>query len=271
VRDRAREVGLGPLRTGHTAHYLGVGNAPDAFRSTALDLCEELAEDYFQHFAKKQFAVVRPEGRLVVVLLADPEDFARFLDLEAGGAVRGIYDLDTNRLVVCDNRDDRNPRAERANSVALFHEATHQLTFNSGLLNREGDVPLGISEGLAMYGEVRRPKGKTRIGARNAERLVELAKLSNAGGKLFPLGDLLGKDDLINDASTAQGALAQSWLLVHYLLQAKPALTTAFRAYLDAIRSRTTAEHRLEDAGEHLGDLGALDRELARYANRMLR
>ena len=37
----------------------------------------------------------------------------------------------------------------------LVHEATHQLSFNTGLLNREGDTPLCIVEGLGTYGESR--------------------------------------------------------------------------------------------------------------------
>ncbi len=45
----------------------------------------------------------------------------------------------------------------------------------------------------------------------------------------------------------------------------------AFRDYLKAIGPRTDAGHRLDDAQVHLGNLTALDRELARYGNRLLR
>src|SRR4051794_40942601 len=43
VAERARKVGLGPVRSSRTEHYLGVGNAPDLFRNQALVRCGELA------------------------------------------------------------------------------------------------------------------------------------------------------------------------------------------------------------------------------------
>jgi hypothetical protein len=270
VRKRAEDAGIGALGEGRTGLYLGLGDAPEAFRKAALALCEDLAEDYLKHFADKGFAVERPASRLVVVLLASPQEFARYLELDDAGPVRGIYDLDTNRLVVCDNRAERNPLAERANSVALHHEATHQLTFNTGLLDRAGDVPLAVSEGLAMYGEVRRPKGQTKVGAANTEWLKVLADLSRRGGRLIPLERLLVEDELLNDPQDQNVARAESWVLVH-LLMTDRALLPKFRDYLDAIRPRRDASDRLDDARATLGDPEALDRALAQHANRLMR
>ena len=48
--------------------------------------------------------------------------------------------------------------------ITLSHEATHQLTFNTGLLNRKGDVPMCIAEGLAVYGEIRSGPGRNEPG-----------------------------------------------------------------------------------------------------------
>src|SRR5262249_33190682 len=140
----------------------------------ALEICEALAKDFLKHFKEKEFPVVAPDHRLTVVLLADAPSFAKFLGSEEGEAVAGIYDLDTNRLVVFDNRGNGVALAARANTVALVHEATHQLCFNTGLLDRKGDVPLCISEGLATYGEVRRPRGPDRVGSLNRERWAVL-------------------------------------------------------------------------------------------------
>lgn len=270
VRNRARQVGIEALTVGRTEHYLGIGNAPERFRDTALEICEGLAQDFLRHFAEKKLEVRRPTERLVIVILADPSAFANYLDLAPGGPVRGIYDLDTNRLVICDNRGENNPRAERANTVALFHEATHQLTFNTGLLQRLGDVPLCISEGLATYGEVRRPKGQVRIGAINKERLAVLAHAARQGRQLIPTADLMVHDDLLNDPDTQQLAYGQCWLMVHHFLQDSASLPR-FRAYLNAIRARKSPDQRLDDAREHLGDLDRLDRNLARAANRLIR
>ncbi len=235
------------MTVGRTEHYLGIGNAPARFRDTALEICEDLARDYLQHFENKKLDVHRPAGRLIVVVLADPSAFASYLDITPGGPVRGTYNPDSNRLVICDNRAEANPLAERANTFALFHEATHQLTFNTGLLDRLGDVPLGISEGLATYGEVRRPKGQVRIGAINRERLVVLADAARRGRQLIPTADLIVNDDLLDQPATQQFAYAQSWLMVHHFLHV-PAYLTAFRSYLDAIRGRRSPDHRLDDA-----------------------
>ena len=61
------------------------------------------------------------------------------------------------------------------NVRTLAHEATHQLTFNTGLLNPRGDVPVSIIEGLACYGETRRLRGRNEPGLLNSPRLDDLA------------------------------------------------------------------------------------------------
>ena len=40
-----------------------------------------------------------------------------------------------------------------ANVATIMHEAAHQMSFNTGMLNREGDQPLWLAEGLATYCE----------------------------------------------------------------------------------------------------------------------
>ena len=52
------------------------------------------------------------------------------------------------------------PRASHRNMETLAHEGTHQLSFNTGLLSREGDMPLCIVEGLGTYGEARKTSGQ---------------------------------------------------------------------------------------------------------------
>jgi hypothetical protein len=269
VQARARKAGLGMLRSRTTAHYLGLGDAPAKFQSEALGLCEGLAQDYLKHFKDKGFAIEPPGRRLTLVILAGAREFAAFLGEEQPAEVGGIYDLDTNRLVIFDNRAEGGARAARANSVTLFHEATHQLTFNTGLLDRRGDVPLCISEGLAMYGEVRRPGGRASIGAVNAERLPLLVQAVQSGRGWVPVRDLFA-NETFEGGESQQLAYAESWLLVSYLLRTKARLP-GFRAYLEAIRGRRDASKRLQDAQAHLGDLAKLDAALARYAIQLMR
>ena len=82
-----------------------------------------------------------------------------------------------NYLVLFDSRNV--PASERGGALKnvrnLAHEATHQLSFNTRLLNRKGDTPAAIVEGLACYGETRRKRGRSEPGLLNSERLDDLA------------------------------------------------------------------------------------------------
>ncbi len=270
VRDRAKAVGISPIQKVEGTRYLVIGDAPETFQKAALALCDDLAKDYLDHFQGRGFAVSLPEGRLTVVALSGPKAFADYLGVSQEQAVGGIYDLETNRLVMFDNRARANagPKVERANTVALIHEATHQLTFNSGLLNRQGDIPLAVSEGLAMYGEVMRPRGRGEVGDVNIERLKVL--VAHRDDPWFRSSTMLENDAPFTNPADEQLALAQAWLLTYHLMTERDQLPK-FRAYLDAIRPRTDASHRLEDAKTTLGDLDALDRDLSRKAALLVR
>lgn len=271
VRAEGEKAGLSGFEVSRSPHYLGVGNAPAAFRADALRLCEGLAEDYLEHFQKRGFEIEAPADRLDVVVLDSDEDFRKFTSaLELPDAVSGIYDLGANYLVMFDNRDGQNLMATRANTFVLVHEATHQLTYNTGLLDRQGDVPALVSEGLGCYGETRRPSGQVKIGAVNRQRLAVLADVASKGGQLTPVMDLLTDDDRFRKAETALTAYSEAWVFIHLLMSGKKA-AGAFRAYLDAIRPRKTAERRKEDFEAHLGKPDVLDAALKRHANRLLR
>lgn len=276
ARKDAADCGIVGLRTAQAEHYDGIGNAPEGFLDKALEICERLGRDYLEHFRAKGFPdLAWPQGRLAIVALAGAEDFAAFLGLEeADEALGGIYDLDRNRLVVFDARpqgDRAKASAARVNTFTLIHEALHQLTFNTGLLDRMGDVPLCISEGLAMYGEDRKAEGSSPLGQVNRRRLEGLRLARARGQAWIPLATLLAADDAFDRPETQQLAYAEGWILVHHLLQDKRRLPE-LREYLKAIAPRRDATRRLEDAQAAFGDLGKLDRALrgdaARYVRR---
>jgi hypothetical protein len=152
----------------------------------------------------------------------------------------------------------------------LFHEATHQLTFNTGLLNRRGDVPLAIAEGLGTYGEVRSPNGKAKIGDVNRDRLRGLMTRGATPAKspMAPMESLIADDDRMEAPETQQIAYSECWLLVHYLMKT-PSRLPGFRAYLKAIWGRKDASRRMDDWKRHLGDPAALDRDLAAYLRKL--
>ncbi|MFO0956499.1 MAG: DUF1570 domain-containing protein [Isosphaeraceae bacterium] len=194
----------------------------------------------------------------------------------------GLYDVEANRLTMFDYRKLAGPGpgagqpkalAARANTITLVHEATHQWTYNCGLLDRSADVPVAISEGLAMLAEERQPTGKATPGGINGGRIdgLKLALARNAAW--IPCERLLTDDDLAGgnqgDEAAQQLAYAQDWLLAYHLMQ-KPRVA-GFRAYLARLRTRKNPDDRSKDAAEFLGDLAKLDDELRALANRLVR
>lgn len=272
VEAKARRAGLAGFGRVESAHYLGLGDAPAGFIEEAVAACEAVAAEFVKHFRDKGFAdVAMPAGKLTVVVLADGESYRKFTGEDPDSAVGGHYEPDTNRLVMFDFRGRRGQAAtpERLNTIALVHEATHQLTFNTGLLDRRGDVPLCVSEGLAMYGETWRPKsrGKVTIGLVNYPWLKGLEMADREGMPWIALDRLLVEDRLLDDEATRNAARAESWMLVHACLK-DPKRLPGFRAYLAAIKGRRDPSHRLDDARAHLGDLGRLNADLRAYKKR---
>src|SRR5262249_35015786 len=157
-----------------------------------------------------------------------PEGFEAYLGRRVPSAVTGMYHPRSNRLVVYDygrNTDfaatarrgadalkagaaglererrgtevGRRVRARRddTNVSTIMHEAAHQLSFNGGLLNREGDVPAWLAEGLACYCEPTVRGAWQGIGEANPARAQVLAGVVRGKGKWLPLRDLVRSDD----------------------------------------------------------------------------
>ena len=108
--------------------------------------CEQITLDYSQHFRALGFQVRLPGSPLIVVVFRDDRSFNKFFHLPSliesakkglHAQPVGIYDRRTNALHVFDWRSVPCPHAGHLNMETLAHEATHQLSFNTGLLNRE--------------------------------------------------------------------------------------------------------------------------------------
>lgn len=241
-----------------------MGEAPAAFLAQALKLCDGLARDFLDHFPRKEFPLHPPERRLMVIVLSGPEAYAAYLGIPPGEADGGHYEPATNRLVIFDNRarDHAGAGVARANTIALMHEATHQLASNTGLLDRSAAVPGWLDEGLAMYAEVRSPDGQRKIGAPNAERLHDLREAHDQG-RLPRVADLFASDALLDAEASQQAAYALSWLLVYHLLQT-PERAAALRDYIAHL-----GPDRVGEARRAFGDPAAQDQELARTLARL--
>ncbi|WP_435016970.1 DUF1570 domain-containing protein [Tundrisphaera sp. TA3] len=262
IREAGKAAGLEPFQAVETEAFQGIGDAPKAFMVEALGLCETLAADYRKHFERKGFALTRPAAKLRVILLSSPRAYAAFEkqhDLEK--AVGGHYDLTANQQVTFDSRSggpDATPNALRINTFTLVHETVHQLTFNTGVLDRSHDTPVAISESLATYAETWGPRRTGEIGRTNRLRLD-----GRRGDRWIPLERLLTEDALFEDEATQLTAYVEAWLLGYYFLK-DLGRTPKFRSYLAAVRENPDPGRRIAIASEHLGDLARLDRLLQR-------
>ena len=277
AEKHARELGLKPFHSLGSKHFIAVGNASEHYMRIALRDCEAVARDYMDHFTAKGFSVSFPDQRMTAVVLEDERAFAQFLGKPIErpkmlhAYVAGVFQRKTNALVLQDFRNVARSGtgipAWAMNLETLAHEATHQLTFNTGLLNRLGDVPKAIVEGLASYGEVRRPDRPSPPGQINHACLRDLAHRQRKLGWI-PVSQLITEES--RQTTNTFLLYAQGWLLVHFLMS-NPDRTPGFRKYLQAIQDRTDAARRLDDARAQLGDLDKLDAELKRYSFRLLR
>lgn len=271
VLKRADAAGLKGFGSNESGHYLGLGDAPESFRKEALFLCEELATTFKTHFQLKGFNVALPARKMTIVTLKDKGSYVAFKGEDVGESEGGHYEVSTGRLVIFDFREDeRAANARRTNTFILVHEAIHQITYGTGMLERGGDVPVAISEGFATYGELWRNARREKVlGQVNRPRLAVLSRPGD-GRDWIPLAELLGSDELFYDPETEQLAYAESWLLIYELLKNRAGIAR-LTAYLKAIKSRKDPGKRMEDAEGNLGKQGKLESDMKRSAELLIR
>lgn len=284
---------LNPMARYDTAHFTALSNAEDEFSTARLRNCEMLYRRFFTYFCGKGFAVREPATKLMVAVFDTEAGFKAYVGPKETRGAQGIYDTRTNRLVIYDYRENRQFQTERQkaadaskrllqlqrdqylgtldrvarefatdrNLSLISHEVAHQLSFNGGLFNRDGDAPFWAVEGLACFCEPAENGQWLGIGKPNTDRLRTLAQ---AKGKLVPLRTLVTGDGW--KAGSQRGTLlyyAQSWALFHLLMEER---APALRNYLRLIYSRRTPDHRWTDFLQAFGpDSEDLEKRLAEY------
>jgi hypothetical protein len=145
------------------------------------------------------------------------------------------------------------------------------MSFNTGLLNRDGDQPLWLAEGLATYCEATEQGHWKGIGALNPDQLRSLAAGIRGELRLLPLRALLESDRWLRSRGGVRNAAvgyAQSWALFRMLMDEQP---KALRRYCELIYPRQTAEQRLADFVQVFGaDLAKLERRHRAYIKRVV-
>jgi len=278
------------FRVHKTAHYVVCYNTSPAYAQWCGSLYERLFLAFNTYWTNRGFKLHEPELPLVALVFGDQRSYAAYAKPELGDAtpkIIGYYSLRSNRVVMYDltgsetgggGRDSTTarinqllmrPGAERT-VATVIHEATHQIAFNCGLQTRYADIPLWVSEGVAIYFEtpdLRSAKGWRNIGGVNGVRLLEFGRyLRNRPSD--SLVTLISNDDRFRDPRLAGDAYAEAWALNYFLIRKH---LKDYLAYLEVLSEKRplrydAPEDRLAQFKEAFGeDLEKLNTEFIRY------
>jgi hypothetical protein len=309
---------LAPMKRYESVHFLAWSNAEEHFSQTHLADCELLYSLFWDHFHRKGFRLRPPLTKLMVAMFDSQAGFNAYLGRKESPLVVGMYHPFTNRFVLYDYgqnesylsmKDQAERQAKqitsqpdrlrwietvqrRANDVrtdinisTIMHEVAHQLSYNFGMLNRDGDVPFWLAEGLACYCEATQNGSWQGIGELNPQRIAPLRTLLGRGlettlqqrttpqqrGKLIQLTELIRRDDLLQAASDRQTRLlayAQSWALFRLLMEEQP---QNVRSYLQRIYPQRIRDRRMADFQQAFGaDLAGLQHRYEAYVRKII-
>jgi hypothetical protein len=302
VPQSAEEVGAAMLKrlpegfeVYSTAHYVICHNTSRAYAQWCGTLYERLYTGFINYWSHKGITLHEPKLPLVCVVFSDQDSYDRFARDELAGRADSIvafYSLRTNRVTMFDltgleairQSGDRRtttaqinqllarPAAERM-VATVIHEATHQLAYNCGLHQRFADIPLWVSEGVAMYFEspdLSNAKGWKTIGAVNRPRLRTLRQYAQerpAGS----LHSLILDDKRLRDPRQTSAAYAEAWALNYFLIRQR---SKEYVAYLQMLSKKgplvwDEPEERLTEFRSAFGDLEKLDAEFLRHMQKV--
>lgn len=297
--DEAARAMLEQLPAGfevyRTAHYVICHNTSRAYAQWCGALYERLYSGFINFWRHRGIELHEPALPLVCVVFADQRSYVEFAHDELGDSADKIvayYSLRTNRVTMFDltgleavrRPSDRRGTTAQINQMlarpqatrmvaTVIHEATHQIAFNCGLHERFADIPLWLSEGVAMYFEapdLSNSKGWKSIGQVNRPRLRKLHEYAarRPAGSLY---SLIIDDKRLRDPRQATEAYAEAWALNYFLIRQKP---KEYVAYLQALSKKGALvwdepEERLEEFKAAFGELEKLDSEFARYMQKV--
>ncbi len=275
-----------------TVHYVIGYNTSLDYAKWCGGLYERLYSGFRNYWSTRGLELHDPEFPLVAIVFGDKKSYAQYAAPELGTAtdsIIGYYSLRTNRVVMYDltgvdgvaggrlrgtsaariNQILAQPEAERT-VATIVHEATHQIAFNCGVHKRYADIPLWVSEGVAVYFEtpdLKASRGWRTIGGVNQVRLERFRRYQRSRPE-NSLVSLLAEDGRFRDAALAEDAYAETWALNYFLMRRKPEL---YVQYLQALSEKEpllydSPQERLEQFQAVFGsELEELDAEFLRY------
>ena len=282
------------FRVHKTKHYVICHDTSDAFAEWCGGLYERLYWAFYNYWTRRGFELHDPEFPMVVIAFSNKVPYTAYAAKELGKDAAstisfGYYSLQTNRVTIYDltsatarqaglgkarsaaqiNRLLSQPGAERT-VATIIHEATHQIAFNCGLHARYADIPLWLSEGMAIYFEtpdLSSGKGWRGIGAVNKVRLAEFRQFSKTRSN-ESLQSLLIDSDRFRHPRTATDAYAEAWALNYFLIHQYPKQYVSYLKMMAAKKpvQSDSDEVRLNEFKKHFGvSLAELNDKFIRY------
>jgi len=273
-----------------TRNYLIAYNTSDVYAQWVGALFERLHAGFYNFWKTAGAELHEPEFPLVALLFKDQASYEQHARRDLGsspGSIFGYYSLTTNRMTTYDltgveeaggaksagriQQILSQPKAERT-VATIIHEATHQLSFNSGLQVRFTEMPFWLSEGLAIYFEspdLDNSKGWKKIGAVNRVNLLHFRKAIRTRPGL---AQLLTDDKLFRDPKTSADAYSEAWAFTYFLIRTR---RDAYVKYLHALAQRPLMvyqgpDERLKEFQQFFGtDLAALETEFLQHIQRV--
>ena len=256
-----REFGPAFEVTG-TGHFLVVH--PKGQQQWA-DRFEQMYRSCIMYFKVRGFTLTDPEFPLVAIVFPNRDGFLRYAMQDGAPQATGLlgyYSRKTNRVALYDIGAGRgNAQVNEANIATVFHEASHQTAFNTGIHNRYAPPPRWVIEGLGTMFEARGvndsrtyPNAKDRI---NQERLKDFRQfLAKRKPGIFL--DLLNSDRMFEQDAIA--AYAEAWAFTFFLVETMPRDYAKYLAKTAARQPFTDypAAQRVKDFTDVFGENTAL-------------
>ena len=243
----------------HSQNFFLVGNASEKEIKQVATRLEQFREVFSRLFPRLNFA--SPVPTTVIVFKSDSsyKPFKPIADgkvVEVSGYFQGGHDL--NYITLTTEKRDENAYS------TIFHEYVHLLVNNS--LGR-ANVPPWFNEGLAEYYSTFDIQDGQKVFLGNPiSHHLQLLRSAH----LLPLKTLFAVDyySLERNKHETRGLFyAESWALVHYLIQGNEGKhLPKLSRFLDLLLKNTAVETALRDALQT--DYAGLEKELKAYIQR---
>lgn len=267
---RFKQADIADPKVSRSERFVVVSNARPEFVRQVLHIAEDTAMAYNSYMNRGRMPVKFQDNRMMIVVLANAGQYNKLMGEKKGRNEGGHFDLDENWTVTFDHRGrSRSTKSmlERANQVTLIHEVTHQISYNTGLLNINTDTPMLVSEGLATLAEPAGSAVTAGFGQLNQPRIAVMARIMRRNPKAFiPLRDLITSDDAFfaDDDPTLQMAYGQAWLFWDTAMNHQQ-FSGKMPIYLKRIDGRLNPDTRFDDFVAAFGSISEM--EQAMYQN----